>query len=59
MSYIKDYAIDLENELKELKEDKEVIFDEIASLYEYIEDEDFLDKNYILEQLAKIQSYAK
>lgn len=59
MSKMKNIAIDLENELKELKEDKEVIFDEIAELYEYIEEEDFLDKDYILEQLASIQSYAK
>lgn len=66
MKFDKNYKIpdeirikDLQEELKELKEDKEVIYYKIADLCEYIEDNDYIEKEYILEQLADMQQYAK
>lgn len=44
-------------ELKELKEDKETIFYKIADLYDKIEEG--VETEYILEELANIQQYAK
>lgn len=37
MSYIKDYAIDLENELKELKENKEVMLKKAYELWKLVQ----------------------
>ena len=31
----------------------------IADLYDYVEDSDYIEKEYVLEQLASIQNYAK
>lgn len=44
-------------ELKEIKEDKKIIFDSIADLYDKIEE--WVETEYILEELANIQQYAK
>ena len=43
----------------EEKEDKETIFNWIANLCDYIEDADYIEKEYLLEELANIQQYAK
>ena len=59
MSYMKDYAIDLENENKELKESMKNIYEMISELYDYIENDDLIEKQYILEQLASIQNQTK
>lgn len=37
-------------------ENKEEIFEEIGELANYIEDEDYIEKEYVLEKLAYIQS---
>lgn len=36
---------------------KEYTFNEIGELANYIEDADFLEKEYILEKLAEIQAF--
>ena len=59
MSYMKDYAIDLENENKELKENMKNIYEMISELYDYVENDDLIEKQYILEQLASIQNQTK
>lgn len=61
MSYIKDYAIDLENENKELKENKKVIYDTACELVWYLEenDKEMRDKEKIDEYIATIQNYSK
>lgn len=41
------------------KDDKMTIYDKISELYDYIQDADYLEKEYILEELANIQQYAK
>ena len=45
------------NALQEIKEDKETIFYKISDLYDKIED--WVEIDYILEELANIQQYAK
>lgn len=45
-------------ELEEIKEDKETIFYKIADLYDKIEEWE-AEKEYILDELANIQQYAK
>lgn len=45
--------------LHEMKADKEIIYNWIAELYDYIQDADYVENEYILEQLANIQQYAK
>jgi hypothetical protein len=48
--------------LHEQKEDKEIIFNKIAELYDYIEDRnywEYINSDFVLEQLADIQQYAK
>lgn len=42
--------------LNEHKENKEEIFNRIGELANYIEDADYIEKEYILEELASIQS---
>lgn len=60
MSYIKDKYIDLENELKEKQENLDIIYKEIADLYDYIdENRDLIEIEYIFEKLAQIQNYCK
>lgn len=54
---------DLENlkeKIDELLDDRKIVYNEIAKLYDYIdENRDFLEIEYIFEQLALIQQYAK
>lgn len=58
MSYIKDYAIDLENEIKELKEDREIVYDKIRDLVSYLEENDYkIDKEEMDNFIATIQNY--
>jgi len=60
MSYIKDKYIDLENELKEKQENLDIIYNEIANLYDYIdENRDLIEIEYVFEKLADIQNYCK
>ena len=46
-------------QMEEQKEDKKIIWDLIAELYDYIQDTDYIEKEYIYEQLATMQNYAK
>ena len=41
------------------KTDKQIIYDLIAELYEYIQDSDYIENEYILMQLELMQQYAK
>lgn len=50
---------DTTKELENQKEDKKVIYDAIAELYDYIEDTDCIEKEYIYDQLATMQNFAK
>ena len=60
MSYIKDKYIDLEYELKEKQENLDIIYEEIANLYDYIdENRDLIEIEYVFEKLAEIQNYCK
>lgn len=43
-------------ELNELRENKEAIYSMIAELHEYIQDGDYIEKEYILEKLEEIQA---
>lgn len=52
------YCKKLENELKEKQEQLDAIFNWIAELYDIIEEWE-MDWNFILEELARIQNYAK
>lgn len=52
------YCEKLEKEIKELKEDKRIIFNWIAELYDRIEDGE-IEQREIFEKLADIQQYAK
>ena len=49
---------ELIKQLEEIKEDKETIFNEIAELYDRIEEGE-IETWEILEKLADIQQYAK
>lgn len=54
------YCEKLENELKEKQESLDIIYSEIANLYDYIdENRDLIEKEYIFEKLADIQNYCK
>lgn len=59
MSYIKDYAIDLENENKQLKEDRETVWETACEMVRYIEDNDYLEPERINEFIATIQNFSK
>ena len=54
------YCEKLENELKEKQENLDIIYEEIANLYDYIdENRDLIEIEYIFEKLADIQNYCK
>jgi hypothetical protein len=54
------FVMDQNKENKSEEEsDKETIYNMIADLYDYVEDSDYIEKEYVLEQLASIQNYAK
>lgn len=54
------FIIDQHKEDKsEDQSDKEIIYNMIADLYDYVYDSDYVEKEYILDQLASIQNYAK
>lgn len=54
------YCEKLENELKEKQENLDIIYSEIANLYDYIdENRDLIEIEYIFEKLAEIQNYCK
>ena len=56
--YYEDWTLIEDSEECEEETDKEIIYRKIADLYDYIQDSDYLEKEYILEELANIQSYA-
>lgn len=50
----------LKEKIDELLDDRKIVYNEIAKLYDYIdENRDFLEIEYIFEELALIQQYAK
>lgn len=54
------YCEKLENELKEKQENLDIIYKEIAELYDYIDDNrDLIEVEYVFEKLADIQNYCK
>lgn len=63
--YLNEYEEELDTlwgnvvENEEMKEDKETIYNMIAEIYDYIEENDYIEKEYILEKLATMQQYAK
>ena len=62
MSKKTDYIIDLHNkdvEIKELKEDREVVYDTACKLVEYLEDNDYIIEWAINDFIATIQNYSK
>ena len=58
MSYIKDYAIDLENENKQLKEDRQTVWETACEMVRYIEDTDYIEPERINEFIATIQNFS-
>lgn len=56
--YYEDWTLIEDSEECEEETDKEIIYRKIADLYDYIQDSDYIEKEYILEELANIQSYA-
>lgn len=46
-------------QINEKNENLNIIYNIIAELYEYIQDGDYIENEYILEQLATMQNYAK
>lgn len=48
----------LTEEIKELKEDREIVFKMISELYDIIEEWE-TDMNFILSELASIQNFSK
>lgn len=58
MAYKEKEIETIKKELEEKKEQLETIFNWIAELYDIIEEWE-MDWNFILEELARIQSYCK
>lgn len=58
MLYYEDWTPIEDSEECEEKTDKEIIYRKIADLYDYVQDSDYIEREYILEELANIQSYA-
>ena len=58
MSYIKDYAIDLENENKQLKEDRKIVYDTACELVEYIENTEHIETEELDLFIARIQNFS-
>lgn len=56
--YYEDWTPIEDSEEIEEETDKEIIYKKIADLYDYVQDSDYIEKEYILEELANIQSYA-
>lgn len=54
-----EFSEDIQKENEDRKDNQEIAYDEIAELYDYIEDKWIVEKEYILEKLAKIQNYCK
>ena len=55
---MKDYSIDLMNQIKDLKDDRETVYEIAARIYDYIEENDCIEKEYLYEMLAKIQRFS-
>ena len=52
----------LKKTIDELLDDRKTVFNAIAELYDYIDENRYtniVETNYVLEQLANIQQYAK
>ena len=50
----------LKEKIDELLDDRKIVFDEIANLYDYIdENRDLIEIEYVFEKLADIQNYCK
>ena len=72
MSYMKNHAIDLENQNKKLQDevkllqmfyknlndDREVVYNTTKELANYIDENDELEKEYLYEMIAKIQRFS-
>ncbi len=52
-----EFSEKMQKENEDMEDNREIAYDEIAELYDYIEDKEIIEKGYILEKLAKIQSY--
>jgi len=62
MSRTTDYIIDLQNlkeTNKELKEDRETVYNTACELAEYIDNTDYLEPERINEFIATIQNFSK
>lgn len=69
---MKNHAIDLENQIKELQDevkllqmfyknlndDREVVYNTTKELANYIDENDELEKEYLYEMIAKIQRFS-
>ena len=61
MSKTTDYIIDLHNkdvEIKELKEDRETVYNTACKLVEYLDNTDYLEPERISEFIATIQNFS-
>lgn len=58
MQYYEDWT-EIEEEEEEEQTDKQIIYNKIADLYDYVQDSDTIEKERILDELANIQQYAK
>ena len=57
---MKDYAIDLENENKQLKEDRQIVYDTACELVKYLDENDYkIEPEKIDELIATIQNYSR
>jgi len=65
MSKTTDYIIDLHNkdveikEIKELKEDRETVYNTACELVEYLDNTDYLEPERINEFIATIQNFSR
>ena len=62
MSKTTEYIIDLHNlqqQIEELKEDREVVYDTACKLVQYLEDNDYIIEWAINDFIATIQNYSK
>ena len=62
MSKTNNYIIDLHNkyvEIKELKEDRETVYNTACELVEYLDNTDYLEPERINEFIATIQNFSR
>ena len=54
-----DRDIEKERKMEEMQNNLDIIYNKISDLRDYVSDSDYIEREYILEELQNMQQYAK